>query len=308
MKNLNILLDNVSINSNSGPNSFARKLHKYLSKKGNRFDKKPDIILSFIQSTAFLKGVPAILRLDGIYFNTLQDYHLLNKNIRDSYHKADGVIIQSEFDKELIFRYFGEHPSAEVIHNGADNELIDTLEPLKNKITDSYSNLWCCASSWRPHKRLNDNIRYFQEHSAKDDCLIIAGNVGEKDRVKQKNIYYVGNLDYEPLLRLYKTSKYFIHLAWLDHCPNVVVDAKSAGCKLICSSEGGTAELADKDDIMVVEEPWNFEPVELYNPPRLDFTKKKIIKNDTKLCYNMDNVADKYLKYMRGVLRNASSS
>ena len=38
------------------------------------------------------------------------------------------------------------------------------------------------------------------------------------------------------LLSLYKRSKYFIHLAWLDHCPNVVVDARASGLIVIGST------------------------------------------------------------------------
>ena len=298
---MNIHIENVSMQSSTGPNSFARKLYKYLSIRGHSFDytEHPDVIISFIQSYGERK-TPTVLRLDGIYFNTLQDYEFLNKRIKESYHKADGVIIQSEFDKELIFRYFGEHPNVEVIHNGADIELISTLEPLKNTLTDSHSNLWCCAASWRPHKRLSDNVRYFMEHSDPEDCLVVAGKVEENEKIKYNNVYYMGDLNYEPLLRLYKSSKYFIHLSWLDHCPNVVVDAKSAGCKLICSSAGGTVELAGKGDIIVEEDKWGFEPVELYRPPPMNFSKKTVKKDDN-LCYDMKEVAKKYENFLKEV-------
>jgi len=300
---MNIHIENISLNSNTGPNSFAKKIFKYLTKRGHSFDftSVPDVIISFIQSYG-TRSTPTILRLDGIYFNTLQDYEFLNKQIKESYHNADGVIIQSEFDKELIFRYFGEHPNVEVIHNGADIELVSTLEPLQNALTNYHSSLWCCAASWRPHKRLKDNIRYFMEHSEPNDCLVVAGRVNEREKIRYKNVYYLGDLDYEPLLRLYKSSKYFLHLSWLDHCPNVVVDAKAAGCKIICSSAGGTAELATEGDIVIEEDVWDFEPVELYNPPPLNFSNKAVKKSGN-LCYDMREVAKKYEKFFESVLR-----
>lgn len=299
---MNIYFENVDLGSLSGPNSFARKLYKYLKKRDHSFNrqKPPDVILSFIESF-YNHAAPKILRLDGIYFNTMQDYEFLNKNIRKSYCNADGVIIQSEFDKKLIFKYFGEHPNVEVIRNGADTSSIEGLKPLQNRLTEEYDDIWVCASSWRPHKRLGPNIEYFLEHSKKNDCLIVAGNVDGNERIQHNRVFYIGEVSETVLLRLYKTSKYLIHLAWLDHCPNVVVDAKAAGCKIICSSAGGTAELTTWGDVIVEEDEWNFDPLELYNPPPLDFSKK-IVKKDGNLCYNMDEVAKKYEKFLSRLL------
>ena len=62
---------------------------------------------------------------------------------------------------------------------------------------------------------------------------------------------------------MYKASKYFLHLAWLDHCPNVVVDAMACGCTVICSSAGGTKEIAGDNAIIIEENDWNYEPVHL---------------------------------------------
>ena len=45
---------------------------------------------------------------------------------------------------------------------------------------------------------------------------------------------------YCKIYKMYKASTHFVHLAWLDHCPNVVVDARASGCKIVCSSAGGT--------------------------------------------------------------------
>jgi glycosyltransferase involved in cell wall biosynthesis len=42
---------------------------------------------------------------------------------------------------------------------------------------------------------------------------------------------------------MYSISDWMIHLAWLDHCPNTVVEALSVGTPVVCTSAGGTAEL-----------------------------------------------------------------
>ena len=50
---MNIVLENVNLSSNSGPNSFGQKLHKYLPHVGATVDNKetPDAYLCFIEST-----------------------------------------------------------------------------------------------------------------------------------------------------------------------------------------------------------------------------------------------------------------
>jgi len=292
---MNIHLENVNIQSTSGPNHFASKLIKYLDTTFD-LDKAPDARLCFIEShRKEFDDTPLFQRLDGIYFNTVQDYKLQNKNIKRTYDNADGVIFQSNFNKELITKYFGEHKNSVIIHNGADVEYIDKVPPLGNLKLDKYENVWCCAASWRPHKRLSDNIKYFLEHSSEKDCLVIAGSKSE-DIAKHDRIFYVGNISTLQLTSLYKRSKYFIHLAWLDHCPNVVVDARAADCQIICSSAGGTKEIAGPSAIVIEEDEWDFEPVDLYNPPLLDFSKK--IKNNWDIDYNMNIVANSYKNFI----------
>jgi glycosyltransferase involved in cell wall biosynthesis len=293
---MNIHLENVNLNSTSGPNHFAVKLIKYINATFNPKE-IPDVRLCFIE-THNESDIPLVQRLDGIYFNTSQNYKLQNSNILRTYNRASGVIYQSNFNKELTIKYFGPHKNSTVIHNGADIDFINKILPLNNSKLDKYDNVWACASSWRPHKRLAENIRYFLEHSAEKDCLVIAGKKNEKI-IKHDRIFYVGDISIPNLISLYKRSKYFIHLAWLDHCPNVVVDARASGCKVICSSTGGTKEIAGPDATLIQEEEWDYSPVELYNPPILNFNKK--LKNHWKTDYNMRNVAIKYQKFLEGI-------
>ena len=98
---MKIFFDNVNFQSNSGPNSFGLKLAKELEKKGYRInkDESPDVQLSFIQATR--KIAPLIQRLDGIYFNSEQDWKAQNKPIQLTYENAEGVIYQSNFNKTL---------------------------------------------------------------------------------------------------------------------------------------------------------------------------------------------------------------
>jgi len=294
---MNIHLENVNLQSTSGPNHFASKLVKYLD---TTFDlnKSPDARLCFIEShRRVFDDIPLFQRLDGIYFNTAQDYKLQNINIKRTYDNADGVIFQSRFNKQLITKYFGEHKNSTVIHNGADIKYINNIQPLQNKLLDKFDVIWCCASSWRPHKRLKENIKYFLEHSSDRECLVIAGTI-DKVFARDKRIFYIGDLSIPQLISLYKRSKYFIHLAWLDHCPNVVVDARAADCQIICTSAGGTKEIAGPNAIIIEEDEWDFEPVELYKPPPMNLSK--MIKNRWNIDYNIDmsSVAGQYKEFL----------
>jgi len=293
---LNIVFDNVNFNSNSGPNSFANKLKKYLTIAGHSVNKtgSPEAFLCFIESSRVNYDRPMFQRLDGIYFNSDFDYNKQNQNIKRTYELADGVIFQSEFNMNLTNKFFGKHRNSTIIHNGADTMAIKSIKPLP---LDKYEKLYVCASSWRPHKRLGENIRYFLEHSGVNDGLIIAGNVPQPEKINDSKIHYVGNRNQSELLSLYKRADFFIHLAWIDHCPNVVVDARACGCKIICSSTGGTKEIAGMDAIIIKEKAWDLKPVKLYDPPLLDFSKKE--KNNFNTEVSMKKVAEKYINFIK---------
>jgi len=276
---VNIFLDNVNLNSRSGPNSFGKKLKREFENSGHKVlasveeckDIKPDIQLSFI--AARFKIAPIVQRLDGIYFNSEQDFNSLNSPIEATYQIADSVIFQSDFNRDLTSHYFGKKEKSFVIRNGTDLDLINDISPIENDNLDKFQNIWSCASSWRPHKRLSDNVRYFLENSEENDCLVIAGN-NPDHVVSHPRIFYAGDLEWNALISLYKRSEYFIHLAWLDHCPNVVVDARASGCHIVCSSSGGTREIAGENSTIILEDDWDFTPTKLYSPPDMNFSNR----------------------------------
>ena len=67
-----------------------------------------------------------------------------------------------------------------------------------------------------------------------------------------------------------------LHTAWLDHCPNTVVESLSQGTPVICSEHGGTKELIQEFGIILKEsQEYNFELTDYDNPPRIDVTQIK---------------------------------
>lgn len=301
MQNLKIYFDNVNFKSASGPNSFGLKLARELNKLGHEIvHENPNVQISFIQMNK--KLAKNILRLDGIYFNTEQDWKQLNAPIKFSYDNSDGIIFQSEFNKKLIEKYFGVHKKSFVIHNGTDFETIEKIPKFRHPILEQFDKIWVCASQWRPHKRLNENIEYFLNFSGDNDCLFVAGDIGNnlnKTYLQNKRIIFVGNLDWFNLISLYKSSDYFIHLAFLDHCPNVVVDARASGCHIVCASSGGTHEIAGKKSTIVQDLEWDYSPIKLYEPPKLDMNK--VIVKETINEIDIKNVAKKYISALESL-------
>ena len=305
---MKILFDNVNVSSKSGPNHFGSKLIKYLGAQGNKCMLPPqegaDIKLSFIETRQMIKTEPMVLRLDGIYFDPDQNYNLRNSNIQRSYKMADGVIFQSIFNRDISFKYFVEHPNHTVINNGADTQYMDTVQPLRHPILDEFETVWCCAATWRRWKRLKENLKYFLEFSGPRDCLVVAGHVDKKEMVKHDRIFFVGDIDVSNLYGLYKRSKYLIHLARYDSCPNVVVDARAAGCQVICSSIAGTKEIAGPDAIVIYEEPWDYSPASTTKLPEISFDK--VIENGYNTNIDMADVSKRYEEFLKETL-NASA-
>lgn len=299
---MKIFLDNVNLGYNSGPNNFALKLFNALGRRGiqctqdikDRFDIK----LSFIKEASSTKRKPLIQRLDGIYFDLNKNNALYNKDIKDTYYRADGVIFQSNYSKKLVFKHFGQVDNFTVITNGADLDRQRSLANIKIDGLDDTSKIWCCAAHWRPFKRLSENIRYFLEFSSPKDILIVAGKPCGNERLEHERIKYLGNVNTHVLLSIFNISDNFIHLGRYDSCPNVVVEARAAGCNIICCSNGGTREVAGPDATVIIDEPWDYDLVDLNNTPRLDFSKRE--KNNIHSNIDIDVVAGQYLNFLRG--------
>jgi len=113
------------------------------------------------------------------------------------------------------------------------------------------------------------------------------------------DIFYVGSISHEDCLQLYSAADWMIHLAWLDHCPNVVVEAMSQNCGVICSDSGGTKEIVRNNGIVITEQhPYNFELADYDSPPPIKISgvnlPESIKINKNHIC--IDSVADRYIR------------
>jgi len=331
---MRIAFDNVNFESFTGPNQMAFKLgtelqHNFDCEIVNANESEYDIVLVFIEQNKLAhNGVPIIQRLDGIWFKP-EDFEIKNKQIRKTYDSVNAHIFQSEFDKQMIQKHFGKRDVPNiVIRNGtyAKNmfhKIKETseLEWLLN-IRNDFDKIFIASSQWkdRPHKRLNETILFVYEYSkwSKDEkCCLITLGVSDKYKPMTETKHsenfthlHMGNIMPSQTHIIYSIADWFAHLAYLDHCPNVVVDALACCVPVICSSEGGTAELIKNRGIIIKEDKFDFELCDYTKPPEIIVDKDifrqvkigKVISSRSTLDVQINTVAKQYYDFIQSTV------
>ena len=293
-------------NIKSGKHKFLRQLKDALLDYGLVFKKsKPDIVLHLGRGyREFIGKSKTICRLDGLEFNIKKSYKKQNKKAMKAIEHSDAVVFQNQFCAEAYFKFL--KIDRNILHacilNGAF---------LKDKTRDESFHI-VANCKWRPHKRLDDIISCFL--MARDRGfpldLIITGDV--KKKIKNKNIRYLGWLSGKKLDRVLSRSLFGIHLAWIDWCPNSVVEYICNNKPVIYSNSGGTKYVVKKNGVSIDDVDWNFDPLDLYNPPKINREKvvdamfyllnRKVEIDNSHI--DISNIAQKYKKFFEEVLSN----
>jgi glycosyltransferase involved in cell wall biosynthesis len=307
---MKIYFSNVNFSSNSGPNTFASRLANQFTIKGHNIVeshvKHYDIFLCFIET--LIKPRPSskfIQRLDGIWFKPGQ-FETHNKNIKWAYENCSHVVWQSEFDRNMTQHHWGMK-NGSVIHNGIDFKVPDTkvnYTNIKDLKLQTSGRIFVTSASWHRQKRLKENIHFFLKNRNEDDLMLVLGKDPDffiDNPEISKKIIYTGQLSHSQCLEIYKHSDWMIHLAWLDHCPNVVVEALSQGCPVICTDSGGTKEIVKENGIIIPEQTsYALELTDYDMPYRLNIPKINLIKPTMIFDYlDIEKVANKYLEIMK---------
>lgn len=288
MTKLRIQYQGVTPNQRRGPSVFANRLRQGFEKEGHEvtyFDtSRFDVSLAFIKTWfPMIKGKTYIQRLDGIYINSKPNFEGVtfetgNKLIRETYEKVNGHIFQSFFNRDLVQHHFGtlDIPNI-VIPNGAPirETSKDKMDALKK-----YDFVFASISNWtdRPNKRLKDNLLTFKELQGllpdKKLCMLAIGPGSEqyKNLGVPNIVFFDQETNEETLELVYKSTDMFFHLSYIDHCPNVVVEALAHGIPILCTNSGGTHELLNScpNSGVVIDEDWTVDVQDISTPPELD--------------------------------------
>lgn len=303
---LNIHLENVNLNSASGPNSFAGRLSLELMSRGHRIVdtyKQSDVTCVFIQSNSSIpEDHPKVHRLDGIWFKPEQ-FETHNTQIKSDYQNSHRVIWQSDFDKKMTEKYWGSRPGS-VIGNGIRIKKATVTNTSILSLRKKYSHIFVCSANWHPQKRLSKNIDAFfriRSNLKEKSCLVVMGN--SPDFIaKDPDVFYTGSIPHAQCLEIFAAADWMLHLAWLDHCPNTVVEAISQGCPVICTDSGGTHEIVKNNGFVIPESNvYNFELTDYDKPYDIDLSCLDSFDAHNKPSIRCDyldikKVADKYLQ------------
>lgn len=314
---MKIHFDNVNLKSYSGPNSFAARLANEFQQQGHdvlRSSSDADVSLVFIERSGFPLAKRYVHRLDGIWFKPSEFYNASNVNIRNTYTNANKVIFQSQFDKTMVEKHFGKHQNTTVIKNGVkfqeysiSNDVNNTLSGLRHK----YAKIFVSSANWHSQKRLNENIRLFQHIrrviEPNSTLLVLGTNAIVSQDTNIENVFFTDSLSHEVCFAIYDIADWMIHLAWLDHCPNVVVEALSRNLPVICSEDGGTKELVQNYGLILKEQTeYKFELTDYDFPPTIDVSQVTNLphKNILGGAPNVDifNIAKLYLETFESIL------
>lgn len=311
---MKIYFDNVDMSSRSGPNSFAKRLAKALANRGHILADPDDydVAIVFIEQSPRLDtSKPFVQRLDGIWFKP-DEFSVKNVGIKRTYDAATAVVFQSEFNRKQVTGWWGEHKYDAVIHNGIDPLEIRTALTQQQQVSlqnlrNDFDKLFVCSSNWHPQKRLKANVEFFQHLKRTkfpNAGLLILGNNADAaalrsvDRYIKPSIFYAGSISHEACLQVYSQADYMIHLAWLDHSPNTVVESLGCGCPVIHTSDGGTRELVGVNGILLQEQvAYDYTLRDYDNPPDIIVEQDIVWKDfDSAQRYAMGSIVD--IKYV----------
>jgi len=257
----NFFISNLHRGS-GGPWIFCKRLKNELVSQGIGYSKDAYNRMSII-SGAPEEGKFNILRLDGLYFYKCRQ----NKNIFKSRELYDHIIYQGDFCKQQYEAFTGTIKDSTIIRNGVPDSFFNqetNLITCKNPVV-------VASAHWRRHKRLNEIIEAFSSPKLKNVELWVLNGKGFKGKVTD-NVKLMSNYKPSKLPQILQSATAMIHLAWLDWCPNSVIEGLASGLPVLCSHNGGTKELVKDDGIIIeLEEDYKIGTrLDLYSPPKVD--------------------------------------
>jgi glycosyltransferase involved in cell wall biosynthesis len=98
------------------------------------------------------------------------------------------------------------------------------------------------------------------------------------------------------------------HLAWLDHCPNTVVESLSVGTPVICSEDGGTSEIVGSYGLVLHEDTkYNYELKDYNSPPYINVSQVSLLPSKTDLGnppdLSIEKSASNYIRIFEELLK-----
>ena len=311
-----------------GPAIFRNRLISALNKIDDikvviNVKEKFDIGLEFIRKVHKYKQ-PYILRASSCYyFNKYKPWN--NKPIAKAIKNSNYIIFQSEFAYKLCNRVLRLESrnliknGYKIIYNGIDLDYINEIEPAKDIEPGSFVS---CAR-WDSNKRIKSMLRGFIKADLKRHLYVIGG-FGIEDRKKSINnlekkygskyVHILGEKSNRKTISIMKACDYQIHLAFIDICPNIVLEGLACGLNVLCTNLGGTPELVKNNGVILnVDKFWKtrylkklIEDLDNLKPKIVANGIHKLLKIKNKIDvskYNINLIAKEYVKNIKKILK-----
>jgi glycosyltransferase involved in cell wall biosynthesis len=277
----------ISPHSFGGPSAFAYKFAQFLHKRNIPYtfdlNGRYDVLLAVatgpdpeLVKKIKEKGTKVLYRINGVYLGREGYLSYDNKVLHQLHNFADKVIYQSKFSIMEVREYLGVDIEADptIIYNGVDTSL---FSPEGEKLErEEYEHVLLSAGLFRPNKRAQDVIDampYILEKFPNTLYAIVGpesyGDILRTitDKIKyyniKKNAVFIGPVEQSIIPIYYRSADIFMHLAWLDPCPNTVIEAMACGLPVIHAATGGTRELINEPELMIDSEYDNAKPYSL---------------------------------------------
>ena len=291
-----------------GPGIFMNRLLTYMQNHDmvRLTVKKPDIYFSTVLGSPPWK-CKFVYRAAAAYYDTINQKkrHGFNIKIGKVVKKADHVIYQTAFARKMVQKILRVKAKRfTIINNGID------ISPYANvsAYVSSKQHVFVACGNWTvPAKRGAAIVKSFLSVNIPSSELIMIGN-GIKS--KRSNVVCTGKLSFENIVPYLKGCSAFVHLCYVEACPNAVTEALAFGKPVICNNIGASPELVKEDGIIVqCDNPFVFKrrPVKLnlnYKPVVQAFRdilqKEWSVQRDN---FNISDCAVKYLAVFEKVLR-----
>jgi len=311
----------------TGKGKFALRLISALRDIGVDVDGEPrgsyDIDVQFNKFEFPVKARKHIIRRGPVHYDTNMDYREHNKECKRNIEKADGIIYQSKYSKRLTDAFVGtfNKPSTIIFNGGRLREKQEAKTKFKH-------NFLASTREWVWEKRLCDIIESFVCADIKDSRLLIAGTVWDKpERFPQRQkhfikkygsdkIVFLGQQSDEQLWSYYDMASALIHCVYIDACPNSVAEAICSRVPIICTNQGGQAELVSACNAgdIIKEKEFDFKPINRRKLPcvekeNLISAMMKIVEYPYPVCgidnspLDINNIAKQYLSFFESLLK-----
>lgn len=204
--------------------------------------------------------VPIVHNQNGTFYPAWYggDWIRENKRMAAVFHAADYVFYQSEFCRDAASHHLGERKgSGEILYNAVDTNVFTPAK--REKSSGTYSFLVTGKIDLHMWYRLESTLLGLDcaSRMGGNYTLIIAGWMSSDVRRSVRNLVSELNLGNQVRIlgpytqseapEIYRSADAYVMMKHQDPCPNVVIEALSAGLPVLYSRSGGVSELVGND-------------------------------------------------------------